>query len=330
MIAKKLIQIILNNYEVSENEIDNYLYKSINRYLLFLILIYGFYFVDITYSLGFTLISVNHLMMIAVLVVSLILKKEKYIFNISLSIYKVIFYVILLLSITFLSIYTNFLIKIDYFYFPIVGSVPFIFSFEKERNYILFVIAFTVFMVSIPFIFDMKFMPKISLEQKMDVGSSIVMNFLSSIIGLFINLYFIYSKDQYFFQIKSEKEKLSYHYSLLEEKYNDLINNQFMINNITLESIDELYELAETNSPLYFEKFCFLFPSFKTSLESIDSELTYNDFFFCSLCKLNFGTKKLATILDVSVRSIESRKYRLNKRLNLLNQVSFQEFIIKI
>lgn len=332
MLFQNILHKILNNYKVTENEIDNYLYKSINRYLLLIVLAYIFCFIHITFYLGYTAISTNHLLMILYFMILLLVKKGKYIFNIDISIYKVISYIVLLSSITFLSIYTNFLIKIDYFYFPIIGAIPYIFNIKKELGYIYFILGITVFLFSLPFLFDLTFIPKISfrLDQKINVGTTTVLNASFSFIVLFINMYFIYKKDQHIFHLKSEKEKIKSYYYLLQEKYNDLINNQFIINNITIENIDEIYKLAETNSPLYFEKFCFLFPTFKKALEDIAPELTYNDLFFCSLCKLNFGTKKLAQILDVSVRSIESRKYRLNKKLNPNNEVSFQEFIIKI
>lgn len=108
------------------------------------------------------------------------------------------------------------------------------------------------------------------------------------------------------------------------------MKTQFIINNLNSEDITEIYKLAETNSALYFDKFCFFFPNFKEALQKISSDLSFNEMHFCSLIKLNYDTKKMAQILNLTVRAVESKKYRLKKKLNLNSEVNIHEFMIKI
>jgi DNA-binding CsgD family transcriptional regulator len=42
-----------------------------------------------------------------------------------------------------------------------------------------------------------------------------------------------------------------------------------------------------------------------------------SDLEYCALIKLDFNTKEIAQSKDISIRTVESKKYRLRKKLNL-------------
>lgn len=81
-------------------------------------------------------------------------------------------------------------------------------------------------------------------------------------------------------------------------------------------SISDLKNFA--NEPDLFDvNFQRVFPEFYKNLLSINSTLDKSNLQLCAFIKLNFDTKKIATIKNISVRTVENRKYMLRKKLNI-------------
>lgn len=68
--------------------------------------------------------------------------------------------------------------------------------------------------------------------------------------------------------------------------------------------------------------------SFKKSFDSIDNDflkrlhtvhpaLSPSDLKLCAYLRLNLSSKEIAPILNISVRSVEIKRYRLRKKLSL-------------
>ena len=57
-------------------------------------------------------------------------------------------------------------------------------------------------------------------------------------------------------------------------------------------------------------------------------DLTPNDLRLCSYLRLNFTTKEIANLTNVSTRAVEIGRYRLRSRLNLTNDINLTEFLI--
>jgi DNA-binding CsgD family transcriptional regulator len=262
----------------------------------------------------------------------LILKKKDYVYGININIYSFVSYLVLLSSNSFLSIHTNYLLKTEFYYFPILSSIPFLYNIKEDRKYVFSIFIVALIFLIAPLLINFNFIPKSELILK-DEDTLIIIkiaNATLSVVTVFVNIYFVYKKDQYIGQIRREAEMLKDHFNELEEKYYNLMKTQFIINNLNSEDITEIYKLAETNSALYFDKFCFFFPNFKEALQKISSDLSFNEMHFCSLIKLNYDTKKMAQILNLTVRAVESKKYRLKKKLNLDSEVNIHEYLIKI
>ncbi|OYU95154.1 MAG: hypothetical protein CFE21_12670 [Bacteroidetes bacterium B1(2017)] len=74
----------------------------------------------------------------------------------------------------------------------------------------------------------------------------------------------------------------------------------------------------------YFEKFESLNQNFIAGLKRKYTSITVGDIQFCSLLKLNLSNKEIASILDISLESVITKKYRLKKKLNLTDTFDFE------
>lgn len=70
-------------------------------------------------------------------------------------------------------------------------------------------------------------------------------------------------------------------------------------------------------------------PNFFNNLLNRNSELTITEQKHCAYVAVNLKSKEVATILNLSPRSVETTRYRLKKKLNLENE-SLQEYLKKI
>lgn len=84
---------------------------------------------------------------------------------------------------------------------------------------------------------------------------------------------------------------------------------------------NELIELAKQNSPSLYVKFKEFDPYFSQKLLYIAPDLLASELELCIYMKLNFDTKEIARYSNVSVKSVQGKKYRIRKKMN----ISFQE-----
>ncbi|AXG75302.1 LuxR family transcriptional regulator [Flavobacterium arcticum] len=58
--------------------------------------------------------------------------------------------------------------------------------------------------------------------------------------------------------------------------------------------------------------------------------LTPNDLRLCAYLRLNLSSKEIAPLLNISVRSVEIKRYRLRKKMELIHEVSLVEYILSL
>jgi DNA-binding CsgD family transcriptional regulator len=58
--------------------------------------------------------------------------------------------------------------------------------------------------------------------------------------------------------------------------------------------------------------------------------LTPNDLRLCAYLRLNLSSKEIAPLLNISVRSIEIKRYRLRKKMELPHETGLVEYILSI
>jgi len=69
---------------------------------------------------------------------------------------------------------------------------------------------------------------------------------------------------------------------------------------------------------------------FLNKIKSLHSNLTANDLKFCAFLRLNLSSKEIAPLLNISVRSVEIKRYRLRKKLELEHSENLIDYILEI
>ncbi len=69
---------------------------------------------------------------------------------------------------------------------------------------------------------------------------------------------------------------------------------------------------------------------FLKKIKSIHPSLTSNDLRLCAYLRLNLSSKEIAPLLNISARSVEVKRYRLRKKMNLEHDDSLTDYILKI
>lgn len=69
--------------------------------------------------------------------------------------------------------------------------------------------------------------------------------------------------------------------------------------------------------------------NFMDRLRQQYADITTGDLRICCLLRMNMSTKEIASLMNVSVRAIELRRYRLRKRLGLEGDTNLVDFLMK-
>jgi len=69
---------------------------------------------------------------------------------------------------------------------------------------------------------------------------------------------------------------------------------------------------------------------FLKKVKSVHPELTANDLRLCAYLRLNLSSKEIAPLLNISVRSVEVKRYRLRKKINLPHEESLTDYIMEL
>lgn len=69
---------------------------------------------------------------------------------------------------------------------------------------------------------------------------------------------------------------------------------------------------------------------FLRTIKERHPDLTPNDLRLCAYLRLNLSSKEIAPLLNISVRSIEVKRYRLRKKMNLPHEQSLTEYILSL
>ena len=178
------------------------------------------------------------------------------------------------------------------------------------------------------------------------------------IIGSTILLFSLISLRLNFNLQKEKAEKISaekkYFKSALEHKKMELINKSNYISqrnqnlNYILDSVDKIdpSKQGESTSIIKekiglllksdginkrFEKqFEEIYPNFFKKLIEKSDRLSQNDLRLCAYLKMNQNTHEIAQLSGVSLRTIESQKYRLKKKLNLSKEENLISYLMKL
>ncbi|MET3537435.1 hypothetical protein [Chryseobacterium limigenitum] len=83
------------------------------------------------------------------------------------------------------------------------------------------------------------------------------------------------------------------------------------------DSFEELVLLAKENSPIFLVRFQEIYPEFCQEIIKINPNIQNSELIFCAYLYLNFSTKDIARYTFVTPTSVQMRKYRLRKKINI-------------
>lgn len=70
--------------------------------------------------------------------------------------------------------------------------------------------------------------------------------------------------------------------------------------------------------------------NFLKKVKGVHPELTANDLRLCAYLRLNLSSKEIAPLLNISVRSVEVKRYRLRKKMNLSHSSGLVDYIMDL
>ena len=108
----------------------------------------------------------------------------------------------------------------------------------------------------------------------------------------------------------------------------ELKRNKPTVNNSALKLIES--NLNDTKDWSFFEQaFNNADKDFLDKIKQIHPDLTPNDLRFCAYLRLNLSSKEMAPLLNISIKSVETKRYRLRKKLSLEHDSGLVNYILK-
>lgn len=158
-------------------------------------------------------------------------------------------------------------------------------------------------------------------------------------------------KDDEIIALKNEelKRQIKYQQDEINEKLRSLVQKQELLYNIDKEFENQKRELGERypkrmyekikkiiNSGMTTEKDFMLFQNyyqeinhdFMLKLKEMYPDLSPSELKFCCLMRSNLSTKDIASILNITSRGVELKRYRIKKKINI--EQPLQDFILSI
>lgn len=93
---------------------------------------------------------------------------------------------------------------------------------------------------------------------------------------------------------------------------------------------EELIELAKRNDPEFLSCFKDIYPGYTDKLLEINPGLENSELIFCAMLKLHFSSKEIAAYTLVQHRTIQQKKYRIRKKMNIPAETDIYVFFDNI
>ncbi|RXM53285.1 tetratricopeptide repeat protein [Chryseobacterium sp. CH25] len=91
---------------------------------------------------------------------------------------------------------------------------------------------------------------------------------------------------------------------------------------------EEIIEMARTNDPRFLSSFKEVYPGYIDQLLAINPSLENSELIFCAMLKLHFSSKEIANYTEVQHRTIQQKKYRIRKKLNIPTETDIYHFLM--
>ena len=95
-----------------------------------------------------------------------------------------------------------------------------------------------------------------------------------------------------------------------------------------LKSVDEEIKI-ENNWEQFESHFNQVHQDFLKRLSQDYPDLTHKDLRMCAYLRMNLSSKEIASLLKLSLRGVETSRYRIRKKMNLPQEAGLTETILK-
>lgn len=121
-------------------------------------------------------------------------------------------------------------------------------------------------------------------------------------------------KNEFLSKIKSDLRPIQSHEKIVKRVISVIDKN--IDNNEDWELFEEAFNNADKD---FFKK-----------LKEMHPALTHNDFKLCAYLRLNLSSKEIAPLFNISPKSVEIKRYRLRKKMDLDRNQSLTDYILSI
>lgn len=101
---------------------------------------------------------------------------------------------------------------------------------------------------------------------------------------------------------------------------------EFLMRKMSVDD-DRLVSLATKNDPLFFNEYQNAYPELVGRLLKINPKLSTNELSFCAMIQLGFSSKEIAQYGFMQHRSVQTKKNRLRKKLDIPSDVDIYFFL---
>lgn len=298
----------------------------LNRYLFMIFLIFLIQGLSTGIIIGFTVhVIILWVSSCLTLIVGFFLKKI--LMN---KMVVVLAFIYLIFIVTYYSSLTAIESGCYLYYFSILMAVPIFFSLKRDTFYVLTIVF--VLLVSL-YVSAFKDFQLWGIEAHAEHAGFrkhfLILNITCQLMLIVVNYFFLEEKRNDHFdtlQRNKKKKKIIKTLNLENSQLKELIDKK----ELSEESLKDLLNTISLSDILFLEKFQLAFPSFRQRLYNHTIvNLTTSELTLCGMLKLGLSTKEIATYTNTSIKSVESRKYRLRKKLHIPSDVAFTTWFFK-
>ncbi|MPT31831.1 MAG: hypothetical protein E2600_09220 [Chryseobacterium sp.] len=135
----------------------------------------------------------------------------------------------------------------------------------------------------------------------------------------------------YYFFEKRNKKRADYQTKQLLDEKESIIHEQGRETQILQQKVNESFEeivlLAKKNNPHFWTRFQEVYPGFREKLLEKQPKFRGSELTLCAYIFLGFSNKEIADYTFKSVRTIESNRYNIRKKLELPTHLDFSVWL---
>lgn len=308
------------------SEIEKDFTILINQYLALLTLIFFSQGIAIYTFIAFTVDSLFLLSISLLFALSYVIKeyrKNKYVILIT--------FILLNFIITYYSSFCGVESCVFLFYFPLFLAIPFFLNYPRNKTEIFIISIIILGSLYLSAIYNFNLIPQSDLVVKYHYQNKLlIMNITFSLLIFRITYYFVGEKKREDYMLVDFNVTKDQYIKDLQVKI-ETLEEQHKKEKLSEADISEMIRLAQTNDSIFIERFDLYFPNFFNTIRSASkTTLTLSDLYLCAMLKLNFSNKQIALYSNSTVKSVESKKYRLRKKIEIPADQDFTIWITAV